>query len=163
MVERRRPTISTGMGMGGTWHDAAVSTTAEALGVRVKLKRPLERSIRAGHPWIYREALDLRDNSARPGALRTGSVVDVIGADGKFVARGLYDGASPLAVRIATLDPKTVSDAVRARAMRIVGNYAVNVDWSDGHSTGIYNFRSLRENCPCDACKQLRAEGKTPA
>jgi ATP-binding protein involved in chromosome partitioning len=61
------------------------------------------------------------------------------------------------------LDPKTVSDAVRARAMRIVGNYAVNVDWSDGHSTGIYNFRSLRENCPCDACKQLRAEGKTPA
>jgi ATP-binding protein involved in chromosome partitioning len=60
------------------------------------------------------------------------------------------------------LDPKVVPDSVRARAMRIIGNYAVNIDWSDGHSTGLYNFRALRESCPCDACKALRAAGKTP-
>jgi ATP-binding protein involved in chromosome partitioning len=60
------------------------------------------------------------------------------------------------------LDPKTVPENVRARAIRVVGQYAISVDWSDGHNTGIYNFRMLRENCPCDECANLRAAGKTP-
>lgn len=33
-----------------------------------------------------------------------------------------------------------------------VGNYAVAFTWADGHSTGLYSFRLLRELCPCDAC-----------
>jgi DUF971 family protein len=33
-----------------------------------------------------------------------------------------------------------------------VGNYAVSLTWADGHNTGIYSFRLLRELCPCDAC-----------
>jgi DUF971 family protein len=33
-----------------------------------------------------------------------------------------------------------------------VGNYAVSFTWADGHSTGIYSFRLLRELCPCEAC-----------
>ena len=33
-----------------------------------------------------------------------------------------------------------------------VGNYALSLTWQDGHSTGIYSFRLLRELCPCDAC-----------
>ena len=33
-----------------------------------------------------------------------------------------------------------------------VGNYAVSPTWADGHDTGIYSFRLLRELCPCDAC-----------
>ena len=61
------------------------------------------------------------------------------------------------------LDPTTVPGSVRARAINVVGNYAINIDWSDGHNAGIYNFRALRENCPCDECKALRAAGKTPA
>ncbi len=60
------------------------------------------------------------------------------------------------------LDPQTVPASVRARAINLVGNYAIQIDWSDNHSTGIYNFRSLRENCPCDACKQKRDAGQTP-
>ena len=27
---------------------------------------------------------------------------------------------------------------------QLVGNYAIQLDWSDGHSTGIYDFRLLR-------------------
>jgi ATP-binding protein involved in chromosome partitioning len=61
------------------------------------------------------------------------------------------------------LDPKTVPANVRARAINLVGNYAISIDWSDNHSTGIYNFRTLRELCPCDDCKALRAAGKKPA
>ncbi len=60
------------------------------------------------------------------------------------------------------LDPKTVQETVRARAIRVVGQYAINIDWSDGHNTGIYNFRDLRANCPCEACAKLRAAGQTP-
>ena len=92
--------------MRGTWHDARVTT--------IRLAKKLERSIRAGHPWIYRDALELRggktglipksiggSSSSGPS---TGSAVDIIGTDGHFVARGLYDARSPIAVRVCTLD-----------------------------------------------------------
>ena len=35
-----------------------------------------------------------------------------------------------------------------------VGNYAISVQWSDGHDTGIYRFDFLREICPCPACRE---------
>jgi DUF971 family protein len=34
-----------------------------------------------------------------------------------------------------------------------VGNYAIRIVWSDGHSTGIYSFEHFRKICPCEACK----------
>ena len=34
----------------------------------------------------------------------------------------------------------------------LVGNYALRLQWSDGHSSGIYAFSSLRNSCPCRAC-----------
>lgn len=55
------------------------------------------------------------------------------------------------------LDPKVVPDNIRARAIRLVGQYAINVEWSDGHSTGIYRFADLRGACPCDACRSKTA------
>ena len=54
------------------------------------------------------------------------------------------------------LDPKAVPEGVVARSMEVMGQYAVRVGWSDGHETGIYNFRELRETCPCAACIQKR-------
>ena len=60
------------------------------------------------------------------------------------------------------LDPATVPENIRARSIKLVGQYAIQIDWSDGHSTGLYNFRDLRAGCPCEVCVKLRAEGKTP-
>jgi DUF971 family protein len=34
-----------------------------------------------------------------------------------------------------------------------VGDYALRLTWADGHSTGIYTFRFLRELCSCAVCK----------
>jgi len=34
-----------------------------------------------------------------------------------------------------------------------LGNYAVKVWFSDGHSTGIYRYELLREICQCDNCE----------
>ncbi len=33
-----------------------------------------------------------------------------------------------------------------------VGNYALSLIWRDGHNTGIYSFRLLRDLCRCAAC-----------
>jgi DUF971 family protein len=40
-----------------------------------------------------------------------------------------------------------------------VGQYAIRIDWSDGHNTGIYSFDHLRKICPCEGCRASRGEG----
>jgi ATP-binding protein involved in chromosome partitioning len=57
----------------------------------------------------------------------------------------------------ALLEPATVPAQVQAKRMELMGQYAVLIEWSDGHTTGIYNFRDLRANCPCEACVAVRA------
>jgi DUF971 family protein len=41
-----------------------------------------------------------------------------------------------------------------------VGTYAVRINWSDGHNTGIYSFEHLRRLCPCAECTAARQEGR---
>jgi ATP-binding protein involved in chromosome partitioning len=43
------------------------------------------------------------------------------------------------------LDSSTIPDGVHPLSIQGVGRYAIKIDWSDGHSTGIYSFRQLRE------------------
>ncbi|HVF49625.1 MAG TPA: DUF971 domain-containing protein [Pyrinomonadaceae bacterium] len=45
------------------------------------------------------------------------------------------------------LQPETVPDELTIADVNIVGRYALNFRWSDGHETGIYSFRYLRELC----------------
>ncbi len=42
------------------------------------------------------------------------------------------------------LDPASVSDDIHPVEIRRVGLYAIQIVWSDGHSTGIYSFDHLR-------------------
>jgi ATP-binding protein involved in chromosome partitioning len=42
------------------------------------------------------------------------------------------------------LDPKNVRPDVSPRTITSVGNYAIAINWNDGHSTGIYSFAQLR-------------------
>lgn len=42
------------------------------------------------------------------------------------------------------LDPASVPDDVHPVSIRPVGRYAIQIDWSDGHTTGIYPFQRLR-------------------
>ena len=37
-----------------------------------------------------------------------------------------------------------------------VGNYALRIVWSDGHSAGIYSWDHLRLICPCTECGAKR-------
>ena len=45
------------------------------------------------------------------------------------------------------LKPETIPDDLTIRDVELVGRYALNFKWSDGHETGIYSFRYLRELC----------------
>ena len=45
------------------------------------------------------------------------------------------------------LAPDSVSDELEIADLQLVGRYAINFRWSDGHETGIYSFRYLRQLC----------------
>lgn len=71
--------------------------------VRLELQKGLGRHLRAGHPWVFRKALD------RIPKLPPGAVVDLT-ENGKFVARGYYDPFSAIAVRVLTRDMNEAID-----------------------------------------------------
>jgi DUF971 family protein len=47
-----------------------------------------------------------------------------------------------------TSDIQTELDTIES-----VGNYALQLTWFDGHSSGIYSFKYLRALCHCDECR----------
>jgi DUF971 family protein len=42
------------------------------------------------------------------------------------------------------LDPNKISEQVRPRSIESVGRYALKIQFTDGHATGIYTFNYLR-------------------
>jgi len=75
------------------------------------------RRVRYGHPWVYREALGKRVLSEAPG-----DVIELVDPDGEFVARGIVDGHSPIAVRIVSRArrERIDADAMAARVRSAV-------------------------------------------
>jgi ATP-binding protein involved in chromosome partitioning len=51
------------------------------------------------------------------------------------------------------LDPTSVRGDVAPRAITSVGNYAIRVNWDDGHNTGIYSYEYLRALGESDAAR----------
>jgi len=43
------------------------------------------------------------------------------------------------------LDPKSVPADIHAVSVGTIGNYAITVDWSDGHNTGFFPYKTIRE------------------
>jgi DUF971 family protein len=50
--------------------------------------------------------------------------------------------------RSLTILPANVEKAAQFASAKLVGNYAIQITWQDGHSTGIYDFRYLRAVAP---------------
>jgi 23S rRNA (cytosine1962-C5)-methyltransferase len=70
----------------------------------LELRKDLARHLRAGHPWVFRKAIE-----KAPKGLLAGAIVDVV-EDGRFVARGYHDPHSAISVRILTREPAEVID-----------------------------------------------------
>jgi DUF971 family protein len=50
--------------------------------------------------------------------------------------------------------------ALKPERVEIVGRYAVQIYWNDGHNSGIYSYEYLRRLCPCPQCTaEARAAG----
>ncbi len=47
-----------------------------------------------------------------------------------------------------TVLPPGAERAAEFTAVQLVGNYALRIDWADGHDTGIYDFQYLRSIDP---------------
>ncbi len=61
------------------------------------------------------------------------------------------------------LKPEKIAANIRALNMESVGQYGIKIQFSDGHSTGIYSFAYLRELCPCEKCKPAKSScGNNP-
>lgn len=43
------------------------------------------------------------------------------------------------------LDPKTLPETIHARSVDTVGNYALSIEWSDGHTTGFFPYEQIRK------------------
>ena len=48
--------------------------------------------------------------------------------------------------------PGSIPATVERINVELVGNYALQFEWSDHHGTGLYTFDLLRELCPCPEC-----------
>ena len=47
-----------------------------------------------------------------------------------------------------TILPGNFAAPLQAVSAELVGNYALRIEWSDQHASGIYSFTYLREICP---------------
>ncbi len=72
---------------------------------QLRLQKDLARHLRAGHPWVFRKAIE-----KAPKGLAAGAIVDVTD-EGRFVARGYFDPHSAISVRILTREPAEEIDA----------------------------------------------------
>jgi DUF971 family protein len=43
--------------------------------------------------------------------------------------------------------------AMKMLGVEAVGNYAIRINWSDGHNAGIYSYEHFRRICPCAECQ----------
>jgi DUF971 family protein len=43
--------------------------------------------------------------------------------------------------------------ALRMLGVEPVGHYAIRINWSDGHNSGIYSYEHFRQICPCAECR----------
>ena len=84
-----------------------------------------------------------------------GSALRIVWGDGRECRYGAAElrRACPCAQCVnewtgeQVLQPESVSEDLTIAGVEIVGRYALNFRYGDGHQTGIYSFRLLRELC----------------
>lgn len=55
-------------------------------------------------------------------------------------------------------NPTLTADQTTLVDVALVGSYAVQVTWGDGHHTGYHTFMLLRDRCSCAECARARAQ-----
>ena len=55
-------------------------------------------------------------------------------------------------------NPTLTAEQTRLVDVALVGAYAIQATWGDGHATGYHTFDLLREMCPCGECTREREQ-----
>lgn len=63
--------------------------------IAIRVSKPAERALRAGHPWLFDQAIQEQSCAGRPGDLAV-----IFDEKRRFLAIGLYDPTSPIRVRV---------------------------------------------------------------
>jgi DUF971 family protein len=71
--------------------------------------------------------------------------------------RGGHANMGPPPDPLSVVIPLAPSKSYAVRDLKLVGNYAMQIEWGDGHMFGIYTWDYLRGLCPCDECAADRA------
>ncbi|HEY5283484.1 MAG TPA: class I SAM-dependent rRNA methyltransferase [Polyangia bacterium] len=82
----------------------------------VALTKDLSRTLRQGHPWVFRDAI-----TSRPG-IAAGDIVAVVDKQGREVAYGYWDAKSPIAIRVLDLAPIEDKAALLRRRLQAAMN-----------------------------------------
>jgi DUF971 family protein len=53
-------------------------------------------------------------------------------------------------------NPTLTAEQARLTDVGLVGTYAIQPTWGDGHHTGYHTFVLLRDHCPCLDCERDR-------
>lgn len=73
--------------------------------LRLRLTAAAESVVRAGHPWVYAERIK---EANRPGV--TGEIAIVYDRNDRFLALGLFDGESPIRLRVLHTGKPVMAD-----------------------------------------------------
>ena len=85
----------------------------------VTVSAKAERSLRAGHPWVYADEM-----RSTQGELTAGGITDVFTLKGSWLGAGIYSAASKIAVRVLTDNAnETFSDAFFERRVKSALEY----------------------------------------
>lgn len=70
------------------------------------------------------------------------------------ICTGAEGGTSRKQAKAAANALPMFKKAVRPLRAEVTGRYALQIFWSDGHSSGIYEFTHLRDRCGCNECRR---------
>jgi 23S rRNA (cytosine1962-C5)-methyltransferase len=97
----------------------------------VRVPADVATRLRAGHPYLFRDAL-----GGRPMRESAGDLVELVDPAGEFVAKGLYDPLGHIAVRVVSRNPDGVFDRdVLVRRVETAKRLREQILPSDGTNT----------------------------
>lgn len=86
------------------------------MNAQIVIRRDREKPVHNQHPWIFSGAIDQIRGTPQPG-----EIVDVLSADGRFMARGYWNATSQIQVRILTWTDEPITlDWWRSRLQRAI-------------------------------------------
>ena len=72
--------------------------------------------------------------------------------------RGGHENMGTVPDPLTLIIPLAPAKNYVVRDLKLVGNYALQIEWDDGHIYGIYSWDFLRALCPCDECAAGRKQ-----